>query len=99
MFFIVATSRLYFANTILTYNFYAGVCYLSSQQSEKALPYLRKARLHNDPSLRDRAEWYMVLAYLQQNNRKNAVLLLKLITTTDIHDHKEEAQQLLDRLR
>lgn len=100
------TPAIYFLNqllkqdsTTLTYNFYAGLCHLSLQQSKKALPYLKKARRHDDRSLRDHAEWYMVLAYLQMDERKEAVFLLKLITVTDIHDHKQEAQQLLDRLR
>lgn len=79
-------------------NFYAGVSYLKVEESERAVGNLQKVVALNDPQFSEPAEWYLALAYLQQNDLEKTRAALNEILTEE-HIYKEQAIKLSERLR
>lgn len=78
-------------------NFYAGVCYLKLNEASKALANLQQVIEQKDERLAEPAEWYLALAYLQQNDTEKTRVLLNSIIAKK-HIYKEQATMLLERL-
>jgi len=79
-------------------NFYAGVSYLKIEESEHAATSLQKVIELSDPKFSEPAEWYLALAFLQQNNLEKTRATLEALIGKDYLD-KEQAVKLLERLR
>jgi len=79
-------------------NFYAGVSCLKIEESARAVINLQKVIALNDPKFSEPAEWYLALAFLQQNDLTKTRAPLETIIATD-HLYKEQAVKLLERLR
>jgi len=79
-------------------NFYAGVSCLKIEESERAVINLQKVIALNDPKFSEPAEWYLALAFLQQNDLAKTRVRLEAIIATD-HLYKAQAVKLLERLR
>ncbi|MGH7598248.1 MAG: tetratricopeptide repeat protein [bacterium] len=79
-------------------NFYAGVAYLKVEDSERAVTGLQKVITLNDPKFSEPAEWYLALAFLQQDDLEKTRAMLEAIIATE-HLYKEQAAKLLERLR
>jgi len=78
-------------------NFYAGVSYLKVEESERAATSLQKVIELGDSKFSEPAEWYLALAFLQQNDLEKTRAALEAIIATD-HLYKEQAVKLLERL-
>jgi hypothetical protein len=78
-------------------NFYAGVLYLKSEESERAVASLQKVIAPQDQKLAEPAEWYLALAFLQQNDLAQTRATLSKIAAKD-HAFKEQATALLEKL-
>jgi hypothetical protein len=81
-----------------TAQFYAGVSHLKLKDAEKALTSLQKVSTLGDAKFSEPAEWYLALAFLQQNDLEKTRARLEAIIATD-HLYKEQALKLLERLR
>ncbi len=79
-------------------NFYAAVSYLKVEGSDRAVARLQKVIALNDSKFSEPAEWYLALAYLQQNNLAQTRATVEAIIGKD-HLYKEQAIKLLERLR
>jgi thioredoxin-like negative regulator of GroEL len=66
---------------------------LAQGNPEKAI----KAFL-NDTQPNDMSEWYLALAYLKANQKKEAKSLLKTIAEDEGHDYQEEAEEAIGKL-
>jgi hypothetical protein len=78
-------------------NFYAGVCCLKLEKPALAIAGLQKVIAANDERLAEPAEWYLALAYLQQNDAEKARTTLNAIIAAD-RVYKAQAMKLLERL-
>jgi tetratricopeptide (TPR) repeat protein len=78
-------------------NFYAGVCYLKLEKPSLAIAGLQKVIAANDERLAEPAEWYLALAYLQQNDAEKTRASLNGIIAKK-HIYKDQATTLLERL-
>lgn len=78
-------------------NFYAGVCYLKLEKPSLAIAGLQKVIAANDARLAEPAEWYLALAYVQENDLLNARATLNEIIA-ESGAYKEQAVKLLEHL-
>lgn len=79
-------------------NFYAGVSCLKVEESERAVADLQRTIALNDAKFSEPAQWYLALAFLQQNDLEKTRTTLNEILTKE-HLYKEQALKLLERLR
>ena len=76
---------------------YLGNCYWQLDQVTTALPYFEKVQASDNSILRQHAEWYVVLGYLRQGQRKRVeALLTKILNEQGLY--YKEAQQLQNEL-
>lgn len=76
---------------------YMGICYLELKNSVEAIEKLQKAvALNNDYSLT--AKWYLALAYLQNDQPKSAIEILKQYAVLE-EPFKQEAEKLYNKLK
>jgi len=78
-------------------NFYAGVSYLKIEKADRAVASLQKVLALNDSKFSEPAEWYLALAFLQQNDLEKTRAALEAIAGKD-HLYQEQAVKLLERL-
>jgi len=85
--------------------YYKGLCFLALDKTDEAITLLNKVAVSNtltEKSLgfKEKANWYLGLAYLKNNEREKAIAKLSLI-----HDNpssnfkKEQVQQVLNYLK
>jgi tetratricopeptide (TPR) repeat protein len=79
-------------------NFYAGVSYLKIEESARAVFNLQKVIALGEAKFSEPAEWYLALAFLQQNDLEKTHATLEIIIAKD-HVNKAQAIKLLERLR
>lgn len=81
------------------YYLYLGNCYLQTKQPDKAVESFQSLiQISDDPILKQHAQWYLALAYLQQKREDQALLELnKIIENKGIY--AEEAEELTEELQ
>jgi hypothetical protein len=80
-------------------SFYVGMSYLGLEDADKAIPLLSEGIQSKDPDIKQKAEWYLTLAYLKNHERDKAKAQLgKIIETTQQHRYKPFANELLVEL-
>jgi len=77
--------------------FYEAISFLETNQPDLAIKNLREHQKFAD-ALSDRTKWYLALAYLKQDNREVAKLILKEIVSNTIAFNYKEAKILLKKL-
>lgn len=80
-----------------TLHFLKGYCLLEMREGGEALRYF--AKLPGDNPWRQEVEWYSVLALLLQGEREQALTRIRLIAQDAGHPFREEARDVLDRMR
>ena len=78
------------------YTFYEGISLLGLQNAKAAIPILEKIKDDKDPKWREQSQWYLALAYLQNNEIDKAKDLLQDIQNGQFQYAK--AQDLLEQL-
>jgi hypothetical protein len=79
-------------------NYYKGVAFLGLESSQKAVEYLSKATLSDEVIIKQKAEWYLALAYLKNKEAdKSKLQLLKIINTPE-HQYRNLAKDLTVQL-
>ncbi|WP_353720048.1 hypothetical protein [Dyadobacter sp. 676] len=76
-----------------------GVRYLAQREATAALPEFRQAEASQFRQVRDAAEWFAALAYLQQNDLKNCEEQLKKISANPENIYNKQAVELLAKIR
>lgn len=76
-----------------TTSYYLGASLLYSGKSTEAIPYFKEIQ-NSTSSFKERADWLMVLAYLQNNEEENATELLNEIVSNTKHTFYDEAKSL-----
>jgi hypothetical protein len=82
--------------------YYKGMCLLRMNSSENAIPFLEKVEKATDIDenyIKDSAEWHLCLAYLKNNDKKEAIDELNKILQTPDHQFQNQAKSLLDSLK
>lgn len=79
----------------LLHDFYLAQIELQQQATEKAIQRLEKL-VASDFPLREEAEWYLALAFMQQNQGEKARPWLERIAAAPEHPFREEASSLMD---
>jgi hypothetical protein len=88
------------ASTNLFAQYYKALSLMSLGNIEPAIPLLRQVESSDNPELRDRAQWYLSLAYLKQNEPSNAIRVLEKLTgKSSTGAYKSKASRLLSELR
>ncbi|MBO0933821.1 tetratricopeptide repeat protein [Fibrella aquatilis] len=78
--------------------YYQGLCLLALDEPKKATVALQAAKQQRNGTLRQRAEWYLALAYLQANDAPHAQHELKQILDQSGHPFGPVAGQVLGQL-
>ena len=79
--------------------YYRGLCQLALNQPKLAMEALSTAQQQSTGSLRQRADWYLALAYLANNDPANARQQLAQITQQAGHPFGSVARQALMKLK
>ncbi|MCB9348273.1 MAG: tetratricopeptide repeat protein [Lewinellaceae bacterium] len=79
------------------YHFYAGICQLELGRPLEASIHLKEAAGQQDAQFLQPATWYLALAYLQQDRKRDARILLESIEREG-GDYSQPAGQLLKEL-
>jgi hypothetical protein len=75
-------------------NYYKGVAFLGLESSQKAVEYLSKATLSDEVIIKQKAEWYLALAYLKNKEADKAKSQLLKIMNTPEHQYANLAKDL-----
>lgn len=76
--------------------FYKGMCYLGLEDASKAIPLISMGLRSEDLDIKQKAEWYLALAYLKNREGDRAkAQLRKIIETTQQHRYKPFANDLM----
>ncbi len=80
-------------------HYYKGLAFLQTGNTKEAIANLNKA-IQNKPdkSLLTKTQWYLLLAYLKENNRKKAAELCNSIIKKENHTLVKEAKEILSVL-
>ena len=78
--------------------FYQGLAYLEVNQLDKAIASLIPISRDARHRFHQASQWYLGLAYLRQGDIENARAALKLVSGQGDHDHRMDANNLLQRL-
>lgn len=85
--------------TIPYKNYLLGLSYLASKQSAEAIPFLIRAQKTSLPELHRKAEWFLALAYVKNNQKERALPILKRISTEPAHPFQSLAQRVLLKIQ
>ncbi len=80
-------------------SYYTGVAFLELESSQKAVEYLFKATLSDEKIIKQKAEWYLALAYLKNKEANKAKTLLQKIIKTPEHQYENIAKDLMNQLQ
>lgn len=79
-------------------DYYKGICYLGLHKSSLAITSFKNTTNSVDIELKDNAEWYIALAYLQNHDKKKAKEQLLYILSVPDHQYELLAQELLGKI-
>jgi hypothetical protein len=80
-------------------DYYGGISYLAQGVTGKAINHLKKAAAKSFSNLyRNKAEWYLALAYLKTGDTKHSKELLIKISADKSAAYKSKSEKLLDEL-
>ena len=84
--------------TIHYKHYLLGLSYLANKQPTPAIPLLSKARATPDPKLRQKADWFLALAYVKNGQTDKALPTLKRISTDRANPFYPLAQRVLQKI-
>ena len=84
--------------TIQYKNYFLGLSYLANKQPVEAIPLLTKAQSAPSVKLRQKAEWFLALAYVKNGQKDKARLLLNQISSNRANPFGKLAQQVLRKI-
>ena len=102
------TATLYFKNLLNQQpkddyidSFFAGICHLAAHQPREAIFYLNQSinTKNNNLAWKNTAYWYLGLAYLSNENILAARQYFEKVALADSHIHKDEAIEILERIK
>lgn len=76
-----------------------GVRHLAQREAALALPELQQVENSSFRQVKNAAEWYIALAYLQQNDRKSCEEQLKKVISNTESTYSPQAVELLAKIR
>lgn len=82
-----------------TAHVHQGLRHLSEHDAALALQELKQVETSRFPQVKGTAEWYIALAYLQQNDLKNCVEQLKKVAADAENPNSEQAAELLTKIQ
>ncbi|MBO0949633.1 tetratricopeptide repeat protein [Fibrella forsythiae] len=80
-------------------SYYRGITLLAMSRPNDAIPALSSVSQSPDLSLRQRADWYIALAYLKTGDTTKARQTLQVISDNNTHPYREWATDVLEKLR
>ncbi|GAB3920787.1 hypothetical protein [Larkinella terrae] len=80
-------------------DFLLGLSYLSNDQPVEAVPLLTKAQQTPSPELRQKAVWFLALAYVKMNEKEQAIPILKQISADKMNPFQSLAQKVLRKIQ
>lgn len=84
--------------TVYYKNYLLGLSHLANKQPTDAIPLLRQAQGSPSPKLRQKAEWFLALAYVKNDQKERALPILKRISTDKAHPFQSLAQRVLRKI-
>lgn len=82
-----------------TAHVHQGVRYLGTHDAALALQELKQVETSRFPQVKGTAEWYIALAYLQQNDLKNCMEQLKKVAADAENPNNKQAAELLTKIQ
>lgn len=84
--------------------YYKGLCFLALDKTDEAISLLNQVTLNKDADdqsemFKEKANWYIALAHIKNNENKKAISRLSLIENNSSSFKKEEAQEVLNFLK
>jgi tetratricopeptide (TPR) repeat protein len=80
-------------------NTFAGICLLAENRPDEALAYFDKVIQDVDQNAYiEEAQWYTALCYVRNDDRDQAIALLRELALKSEHEHLDEIEKLLKKL-
>lgn len=79
-------------------NYYLGISYLTTPEVDKAIRYLQVAQRSTNRMLRQKAQWYLALAYLKKADRSQTESSLRIVADDAQSPYHQRAEALLEQL-
>lgn len=86
-------------NILALGHYYKGLAFLQTGNSKNAIINLDWVVNQPDQALQTKAEWYLALAYLQENNKEKAIELCRRIVSRKTDPMAKNAKKLLNSLQ
>jgi tetratricopeptide (TPR) repeat protein len=80
-------------------SFFTGICHLALRQPREAIVYLNKSTEGGNMAWKNTAYWYLGLAYLSNENILVARQYLEKVALADSHIHKNDAIEILQKIK
>ncbi|RYC71011.1 tetratricopeptide repeat protein [Spirosoma sordidisoli] len=84
--------------TIHYKNYLLGLSHLANNQPAEAIPLLTKAQASPTRSLRQKADWFLALAYVKNGQKEKALPTLKQISSDRANPFHTQAQRVLQKI-
>lgn len=84
--------------TVYYKNYLLGLSHLANKQPTVAIPLLRQAQTAPVLQIRQKAEWFLALAYVKNDQKERALPILKRISTDKAHPFHTLAQRVLRKI-
>ncbi|MCY7350489.1 MAG: hypothetical protein LH606_07455 [Cytophagaceae bacterium] len=85
-------------NSLFIASYYLGISYLTTPNVDKAVKYLQTAQRSTQPDIRQKAQWYLALAYLKKDDRPRTKSSLRVVADDTRSPYRNRAGALLDQL-
>lgn len=82
-------------DSIFCVTYFQGLCYLAQDESTVAIPLFTKATESENNEIKNKAQWYLAMAYLEANEAKKAEELLRQIANNSDNPYSTPAGQII----
>lgn len=80
-------------------NYYIGLSYLANKETRNAIPYLKNASNTFSPILKQKATWYLALAYLRNGDKTEAMQIFEKYGSDNKSIYHKQAKDVLKIIR
>jgi hypothetical protein len=82
-------------DSIFCITYFKGLCYLAQDQSATAIPLFSQATESKNGEVKNKAKWYLSMAYLEANDNEKAKKMLQEIAAEPENPYSNPASQII----
>lgn len=82
-------------DSIFCITYFKGLCYLAQDNSATAIPLFSQAKESKNGEVKNKAKWYLAMAYLEANDNEKAKKMLQEIAAEPENPYSNPASQII----